>query len=240
MQITVPGVPSGVTLADFPLLVRLSTDIEDFSYTDFRSADGSDLRFELADGTALPYEVDTWNTAGESLVWVKVPALSSGTVITSFWGSASPDSNDPAAVWSNYVGVWHFNGTGNAASDSYPASPISDSGSTFAVSADEAAHLGSSFKNTNTAKNTRFKLGTAASNPLNALSSASRFSMSMWVKPTNTEKPSYRLFSNKSAYADNGFELLAISGSGIILRGNGSGNEFGWWTAGYAALKNKS
>ena len=242
MEITVPGVPSGVTLVDFPLLVRLSTDIENFSYSDFRSADGSDLHFELPDGTALPYDVDTWNTAGESLVWVKVPALTSATVVTSFWGSVAPDSNDPTAVWSNYVGVWHFNSTSNSASASgaYPASPIADSGTIFGVSGDETAHLGSSFKNTNTANKSRFKLGTTASNPLAALSSYPQFALSMWVKPTNTDSPSYRLFSTKNSYSENGFELLAISGSGTILRGDGSGNEFGWWTAGYQKLKTRS
>ena len=242
MEITVPGVPSGVTLVDFPLLVRLSTDIENFSYSDFQSADGSDLHFELPDGTALPYDVDTWNTAGESLVWVKVPTLSSSTVVTSFWGSASPDSNDPTAVWSHYVGVWHFNSTANSASASgaYPASPIADSGTVFGVSGDEAAHLGSSFRNTNTGSKSRFKLGTTASNPLSALSVYPQFALSMWVKPTNTDSPSYRLFSTKNYYSDTGFELLAISGSGTILRGNGSGNEFGWWSDGYQKLKSRS
>ena len=72
LAITVTGVPSGVTLADFPLLVRLSESaISGFSYQDFQGTGGSDLRFETADGTGLAYDVDTWDENGESLVWVK-------------------------------------------------------------------------------------------------------------------------------------------------------------------------
>ena len=242
MTVTAPGIPSGVTLTDFPLLVRLSTDISGFSYADFQGTDGSDLHFELADGTALNYDIDTWNETGVSLVWVKVPSLTADTQIIAKWGAADPDANDPTAVWANYIGVWHFNSTSNSASStgSYPASPISDSGSIFGVSADESAHLGSSFKNTNTGSKSRFKLGTKANNPLTALSTYPQFALSMWVKPTDTDSPSYRLFSTKNAYGDNGFELLAISDSGTILRGNGSGNEFGWWTAGYQKLQTRS
>ena len=243
LSITVTGVPENVTLMDFPLLVRLSeSDITGFSYEDFRGTNGSDLRFETADGTGLVYDIDTWNDQGESLVWVKVPSLAKNDVLTMRYGSAAPDSNDPTAVWANYVGVWHFNSTSNSASasGSYPVSPIADSGTVFGVSGDEAAHLGSSFKNTNTGNKSRFKLGTTASNPLSALSNYPQFALSMWVKPTDTDSPSYRLFSTKNNYSETGFELLAISGSGTILRGNGSGNEFGWWTDGYQKLKSRS
>ena len=242
LAITVTGVPSGVTLADFPLLVRLSESaISGFSYQDFQGTGGSDLRFETADGTGLAYDIDTWNDQGESLVWVKVPSLAKGDVLTMRYGSAAPDANDPTAVWSKYVGVWHGNDLTCATGGDYPASPIKDSGSTvFAPSSNESSHLGAAFHNENTADNTRLKLGTTAKNPLVALASISQFSLSLWVKPTNTDSPSYRLASNKSSYADNGFEFLAISGSGTQIRGNGSSNAFGWWTDGYQKLKRRA
>ena len=56
-------------LANFPVLVHLSSGIPGFSYSDFREADGHDLAFGSDDGTELPYEIDTWNPQGVSLVW---------------------------------------------------------------------------------------------------------------------------------------------------------------------------
>lgn len=62
-----------MALTDFPALVRLSASIDGFNYADFTDqTDGTDLAFVDADGNLLPHEIDTWNTFGESLVWVKV------------------------------------------------------------------------------------------------------------------------------------------------------------------------
>ena len=236
--VTAPGVPADVTLSDFPLLVRLSTAISGFDYGDFQGTDGSDLRFEDASGNALAYEVDTWNPQGESLVWVKVPSLTAATEITMRWGSANPDANDPAAVWSNYVGVWHGNDWSCATGGDYPASPLPATGG-YTLSTTRADHLGSAFFNSNTAQGTRFKLGTRDKNPLAALSSVSRFAVSAWVRSTSAT-PKVRFFSNKVAYGDDGFEYMGISGTGVILRGNGSSTQVGANTALYQILKNQS
>ena len=236
--VTAPGVPADVTLSDFPLLVRLSTAISGFDYGDFQGTDGSDLRFEDASGNALAYEVDTWNPQGESLVWVKVPSLTAATEITMRWGSANPDANDPAAVWSNYVGVWHGNDWSCATGGDYPASPL-PAADGYTLSTARAAHLGSAFFNANTAQGTRFKLGTRDKNPLAALASVSQLTVSAWVKSA-IATPSVRFFSNKVAYGDNGFELLAVSGSGFLLRGNGTSAQAGWWTGGYQDLKSQN
>ena len=103
------GAPAG-TLTDFPVLVKVSANApEGFSYADCRKPNGGDLRFADAAGHLLPSEVDTWNTNGESLVWVKVPSLSYSTTITAYYGWKSAPPVDPTAVWnSNYVGVWHL------------------------------------------------------------------------------------------------------------------------------------
>ena len=239
LAITVTGVPSGVTLADFPLLVRLSESaISGFSYQDFQGTGGSDLRFETADGTGLAYEVDTWDENGESLVWVKVPALSQGDVITMRFGSAAPDANDPTAVWANYVAVYHGNDWSCATGGDYPASPLPATGG-YTLSTTRADHLGSAFFNSNTAQGTRFKLGTRDKNPLAALSSVSRFAVSAWVRSTSAS-PKVRFFSNKVSYGDDGFEYMGISGTGVILRGNGSSTQVGANTALYQILKNQS
>jgi len=102
---------SGSTLSDFPALVRLSTSaIAKFSYGNFRLPNGGDLRFVTEDGTPLAHEIETWDTSGESLVWVKVPSFAEGQKIIAYYGNPSPWAALPAAdVWkTGYLGVWHF------------------------------------------------------------------------------------------------------------------------------------
>ncbi len=103
------GAPE-TTLADFPVLVKVSAnDISGFLYTDCLKENGGDLRFSDSEGNLLASEVDTWDTTGVSLVWVKVPTLSKNTTITAYYGNAFAPSVDPKPVWSNgYVGVWHL------------------------------------------------------------------------------------------------------------------------------------
>ena len=118
-DITFPGYTGGETLTDFPVLIRLSAERNGFQYNKCRQPNGGDLRFSDADGNLLASEVDTWNPDGESLVWVKVPSLSTSTRITAHYGCVSPATMNPQAVWSNgYLGVWHLNDD---------ASPLADS-----------------------------------------------------------------------------------------------------------------
>lgn len=98
-------------LTNFPVLVRISeAAVKGFRYT--RCADnGGDIRFTDANGKLLPCEIDTWDPAGESLIWVKVPYFLNGTALTMHWGLKSdgtPPENDAADVWSEYLGVWHM------------------------------------------------------------------------------------------------------------------------------------
>lgn len=92
-----------------PALVRLSEEkIEGFSYEDFRRTDGADLIF-IYDSQRLPHEVDTWNTNGESLVWVRLPSTAQDTEISLCFGRAKSPSDMSAEVWEGYTGVWHLN-----------------------------------------------------------------------------------------------------------------------------------
>lgn len=78
-ELQVPGYTLDATLPDFPLLVRISESrISGFAYADCQTG-GTDVSFRLPDGTLLDHEVDTWNPDGESLVWVRIPALAKGT-----------------------------------------------------------------------------------------------------------------------------------------------------------------
>ena len=103
-------------LQNFPVLVRIAeydentgTGIPGFDYDDCVVENGGDLRFADESGNLLASEIDTWNTNGESLVWVKVPSLSANTKITAYYGCALPGDITTSEVWSqDYVGVWHL------------------------------------------------------------------------------------------------------------------------------------
>jgi hypothetical protein len=118
MSITLSGyTPPAVaeTLTNFPVLVVLSNTPagSGFSYADFLTPPYGDLRFSTTtNGTPLNYEVETWNTNGNSFVWVQVPAVTDATTtIWAFWGKGAtlPVSATNGATWSNaYLGVWHM------------------------------------------------------------------------------------------------------------------------------------
>ena len=121
-SLTFDGVAEGATLTDFPVLVRISEydeatgkGIRNFRYADCLKADGGDLRFADESGTLLMSEVDTWNTNGESLVWVKVSTLTKGTKIWAYYGSKYAHAVNPKDVWSNgFLGVWHLGAEGSS------------------------------------------------------------------------------------------------------------------------------
>ena len=114
---------AGEPAEDIPVLLRLSESIEGFRYADVAN-DGRDFLFSDQDGNLLPFEIDVWDPAGESLVWVRVPVFADGTVVHLDYGASETDGTaDAADVWRRYVGVWHLGET-NAASayGSYPNS----------------------------------------------------------------------------------------------------------------------
>ncbi len=121
IPITVSGYDGTEELENFPILVRLSEKnaqtgegIAGFSY-DKCASDGRDVAFTIEDGIVLPREIDTWNPAGESLIWVRVPKLVNNLEIVCTYGDASiaaqPASQTDGSVWkeSGYIGVWHMN-----------------------------------------------------------------------------------------------------------------------------------
>lgn len=62
-------------LTNFPVLIILGPSRPGFSYSQFASPLGSDLRFADAAGNELPCEIEQWNTSGNSYVWVQLPKL---------------------------------------------------------------------------------------------------------------------------------------------------------------------
>ena len=66
LKISFCGYNRTETLQDFPVLVELSsTNVSGFSYSQFASPTGADLRFTDSTGTnEIPYEIDEWNPSG--------------------------------------------------------------------------------------------------------------------------------------------------------------------------------
>ncbi|MBR2714127.1 MAG: cellulase family glycosylhydrolase, partial [Kiritimatiellae bacterium] len=109
IDIAFPGYSGPETLADFPVLVKLSEGLAGFRYADFARGDGFDLCFTDANGKLLAHEIDTWNTNGVSSVWVKIPSLTTSTTIKAHYGCVKPIVPKVESVWdSDYVGVWHL------------------------------------------------------------------------------------------------------------------------------------
>ena len=105
---------SGTDVANVPVAVRLSESINDFFYSDV-AANGGDLLFTDDAGNALPHEIESWNTAGESIVWVKMPTFGAGQKIYAYYGGPA-NAQNAAGVWGDYVGVWHMaESSGNVA-----------------------------------------------------------------------------------------------------------------------------
>ena len=110
---TVSGYAGSTTLANFPVLVKISESaVPGFHYADC-AAGGADLSFRDAAGNALPFDVDTWDESGTSLVWVLLPEVAPGgaTAFKIGWADPNPPAANAASVWtgSGHKGVWHMN-----------------------------------------------------------------------------------------------------------------------------------
>ena len=129
--------PAANVYTNFQVLVRLSeTRQSGFRYADC-GENGSDVRFTLPDGSLLAHEVDTWNTSGESLVWVNITNLTAATKFRMYWkprqGVELPVV-EPALTWPGHAGVWHFN-------DAYPTNAADSSANHYDAIATNADNV---------------------------------------------------------------------------------------------------
>lgn len=249
------------SLAGFPMLVRVSEATVPGIYSNTRS-DLSDIRFTAYGHpeTQLPFEIDTWNPAGESLIWVRVPEYKTGAQVVMSWGEVKDGEDNVAdipaksslSVWDDYAAVWHFGeniasadaATATSADSSgngYTASPTCVSGSDMSVMVSQAAVFGNG------------RVSGAYSNPPGAAARltwlnvadfdnsslvGSPFTLSAWIKGTEYQG-SPVIFAAKASNAASaaGWSVgLASSRSEVTVYG--AGNTSGTAPISSAVLKN--
>jgi hypothetical protein len=120
-------------LVDFPMLVSL-TDTDLGAHA---QEDGDDFIFVDREGNKLKHEIESYaSSTGVLVAWVKIPSLSStdDTDIFMYYGNAGvADQSEAESVWDeNYIGVWHFNDSGD--STSYNKSWAVDNGVATSIS----------------------------------------------------------------------------------------------------------
>lgn len=88
-------------ITDQPVQVRLTATPQ---------VAANQVAFFAADGTPLPYEAESWNPGGNSVLWVRVPSLAAktGTTVWVYFGTGQ-GKQSAAQVWSDdYSLVEHF------------------------------------------------------------------------------------------------------------------------------------
>ncbi|MBQ6136270.1 MAG: DUF2341 domain-containing protein [Kiritimatiellae bacterium] len=219
VSFTTSGYRGSAPLANFPVLVKLSSSISGFDYADFGGT--TNLVFKDSAGNVIPHEVDTWNTSGTSLVWVRVPSVTASATFKMYYCGSGNTVNTPAAVWTaaNYVGVWHMDETSGTVADAtghgLTATPMGDASVSVRYSgtdapAGHARQAGTSVKSyLSIPSYDSFEVGGS-------------FTMSGWVRMyeiANNTSP--RLFSRKDSYnSNNGWEIeMAKSDASFLIRG---------------------
>ena len=205
-------------LAHVPVLVRLSPERFDYGAV---KPDGSDVAFfGIDEETPLPYEVEVWDPAGESLLWVRVPAVGAppNDHLWMYYGAEDEAGlHSPAEVWQpDYVGVWHLGGEASEPIvDSSANAPAGSAGDSV-VEADGIA-----------GRALEFDAGDDISVPnAEAFAQPEEFSLEAWARPSELQEPRQRAVSKSSAYGldvstANGFEsrTAVFEGEGDWLTG---------------------
>ncbi len=193
MKISFPGYDRTESLQNFPALLIFNTGIGDFKYNSFRPG-ATDLRFlNGSKSVELNYQIEEWNSNGNSYIWVQVPDFTNNCSIWAYWGASSyvmPCTTN-GATWSGYYGsVWHLrDGTSNTLDSvaRYTGTPANVTMVTGMIS------RALNFNGTNSLMNTTY-----------AQPAVTSYTVSAWIRTTDSE-------TNKMVFNDRG------GGSGMSL-----------------------
>lgn len=113
LNTTVAGAGVSGNVVHFPLLIRLTSKIFDFSQAE---PDGGDLRFTKTNGVPLPCEIEQWDAANKrATVWVAMDTIKGNNgsqQIVMLWGNpgaaAQSDPSSPFDTSAGFRGVWHL------------------------------------------------------------------------------------------------------------------------------------
>jgi len=221
LRVAFRGYDRGSTLTQFPALVILGPDVPGFSYSQFASRTGGDLRFTDPTGTReIPFELDEWNLDGNSYVWVNLPSLSStNDFIYAYWGNPlatnAPVTATNGLVWSpNGEIIWHLKEVGLPLRDS-AAKHSSVAGDPPARADGRVGHAGS------------FNGVTDGVSP-GTIDLGDRFTLSAWVKMDPSANSIQTIWANKQggsetaglAFFINSYN--SVDGKLILETGNGT------------------
>ena len=208
MPITVTAGKVSSTLANFPVLVRLSAERQPGFVPADCGEGGVNLRFALDDGTLLAHEIDTWNPDGESCVWVNIPSLTAETEFYAYWKTGADvilPEIEHGDVWPNFIAVWHLSEESGEVLDSSKNGYDVTNGSTVASS--DLAIVGRS----RNVQGGAFKTGvltlsdTDEAHPIRPLSHVAKFTISGWMRDASTVEAGYRTLMSKGAYQADGW-----------------------------------
>jgi hypothetical protein len=202
LKISFSGYNRGEVLANFPVLVNLNPSLAGFSYRQFASPTGGDLRFTDSSGLlAIPHEIDEWNTNGVSTVWVSVPQLATtNDYIWMYWGN--PAAATPP-VWTTNGMVWSPN--------FYVVYHLKETGFPYLDSAQQHASLGGVMPGSTTGEighGCSFN-GTSQFLDAGVINLGNAFTLSAWVNVSAAASSIQTLWANqRGGYSSNGFALF--------------------------------
>jgi hypothetical protein len=213
-QLTFNNTGQPENLTDFPVLIQLNASRIDYGQT--QNA-GQDLRFVDANGNLLAHEIESWNEAGTSYVWVKVPLITaaSGTdFIRMYYGNAAAaDGQNPDQVWANgYSLVHHLEETSGTEFDS---TANNNDGVNNGPNQNVAGYLGSgsSFDGVNDVVTVAYSASLAFSGQI---------TYEAWIRPQ--ELSGYNIVLSKGTTGTDGYVWLSTNNTEL---------NFGYYSSGY-------
>ena len=217
------GTARSTALSGFPVLVRLQANAPvGFSYADLLyPSTGADLCFVDMAGNGLPFEIDTWNASGESLVWVRLPSMTNGTEFVMCWGGGTSGKTVCGeSPFSGYVGVWHMSeASGTVADASGNGRHAVPTGATN-VSVSVSGKIGGARQN---ATSSSGRVYLQAPN-YDSISVGASFVVSGWFDSKGVPGGDMRLVSRKFAFDENGGWEILVKDSGKSPKVRGGTN----------------